>query len=313
MRIVVLGAGVQGTVFAVRLTLAGHQVTLVSRPQRAIELRRDGAAIQDLKNMRICTKALPVLERLPPDIPADLSLVTVRREQIETVLPDLVQAIAIPRIAFLVNHANGSADLPTLLGRSRTVLAFPGIAGDRAGTIIRYLDIPQQHTVVEERASDVIFLFREAGFPVDAVRDMDAWLQRHAVFITAIAGALYENDCDAFRLAQNLEMVSRFIVAVREGWAAQDRKRMGPAPFALRAIMCWVPLRLSARYWSRLLASPCGDIYFARHARHAPAEMASLADDVRILLQEGEAPGLRKLLASIDSWRRRFDGDSQDV
>jgi NAD(P)-dependent dehydrogenase (short-subunit alcohol dehydrogenase family) len=158
LRIVVLGAGVQGTVFAVRLALAGHQVTLVSRPERAIELRREGAAIQDLKNMRICTKTLPVLERLPPDIPAELCLVTVRREQIETVLPDLVQAIAIPRIAFLVNHANGSADLSPLLGRSRTVLAFPGIAGDRAGTIIRYLDIPQQHTVVEERARDVISL-----------------------------------------------------------------------------------------------------------------------------------------------------------
>ena len=254
--------------------------------------------------MRICTKALPVLERLPPDFAAEMCLVTLRREQIETVLPDLVQAIAIPRIVFLVNHANGSADLLTLLGRSRTVLAFPGIAGDREGAIIRYLDVPQQHTVVEEKAQDVVSLFRDAGFPVDIVRDMDAWLQRHAVFITAIVGALYENDCDALRLAQNLEMVRRFIDAVREGWTAQDRKRVGPAPFALRTIMCWVPLRLSVRYWSQLLASPCGDIYFARHARHAPAEMASLADDVRNFLDEGEAPELQRLLASIDAWRR---------
>ena len=46
---------------------------------------------------------------------------------------------------------------------------------------------------------------------------------RDVVFITAIVGALYESDCDALRLAQNLEMVCRFIVAVREGWTAQDR------------------------------------------------------------------------------------------
>jgi ketopantoate reductase len=65
LRIVILGAGVQGTVFAVRLAIAGHQVTLVSRPERAIELRQGGAAIQDVKTMRICTKMLPVLERLP--------------------------------------------------------------------------------------------------------------------------------------------------------------------------------------------------------------------------------------------------------
>jgi hypothetical protein len=257
--------------------------------------------------MRICTNVLPVLERLPPDFAADMCLVTVRREQIEAVLPDLVQATAIPRIVFLVNHANGSEDLRALLGGSRTVLAFPGIAGDCEGAVVRYLDISQQHTVVEERAQDVVSLFREAGFRVDTVRDMDAWLQRHAVFITAIVGALYENDCDALCLAQNLEMVRRFIIAVREGWIAQDHKRLEPAPFALRAIICWRPLRLSAKYWSQVLASPCGEIYFARHARHAPAEMASLADDVRNFLGAGEAPEFQSLLASIDAWRKVND------
>jgi ketopantoate reductase len=301
LRIVILGAGVQGTVFGVRLATAGHDVTLISRSERAIELRQGGATIQDLKTMRICTKVLPVLERLPPDFAADICLVTVRREQIETVLPDLAEATAIPRVVFLMNHVKGSGNLLTFPELSRRVLAFPGIAGYRETSIIRYLDILQQHTVVEESARDVVSLFREAGFAVDAVQDMEAWLQRHAVFITAMAGALYENDCDALRLAQNLEGIRRFVVAVREGWKAQDRKGVRPAPFALRAIICWVPLRFSARYWSRLLASH-GEIYFSRHTRYAPAEMASLANDVRDLLREGEAPRLRRLLASIDAW-----------
>jgi 2-dehydropantoate 2-reductase len=299
------GAGVQGSVFAVRLALAGHQVTLIARHERAGELRHRGATIQNLKTAQISTVTLPVLERLPSDFAADVCLVTVRREQIESVLPDLEHAIAIPRIVFLVNHANGSADLVRRLGRSRLVLAFPGIAGDCRDAVVRYLEIPQQRTVVEQSAQDVAQLFRDAGFPVDTVRDMDAWLQRHAVFVTAIAGALYENHCDAFRMAQNLDAVRRFIVAVREGWSAQDRKRISPAPLALHTIMGWVPLRLSTKYWSRLLASSCGDIYFARHARHAPAEMAALAGDVRNFLREGEAPTLQRLLASVDVWAQR--------
>jgi ketopantoate reductase len=310
LRIVILGAGVQGTVFAVQLTRAGHQVTLISRPERALELRQEGATIQNLATMEICTKVLPVLESLPPTLVADICLVTVCRQHIDTVLSDLVRATAIPRVVFLVNHANGSADLMKALGPSRTVLAFPGIAGDRQGSIIRYLDVPQQHTVVEEKARDVVSLFRNAGFPVDVVRDMDAWLQRHAVFITAIVGALYHNDCDSLRLAQDSKMVRRFIVAVREGWTAQDRKRVGPPPFLLRTIICFVPLWLSVRYWSRLLASPRGDIYFARHARHAPAEMASLANDVRHFLCGEEAPGLQMLLASIDAWWQRIIDNS---
>jgi 2-dehydropantoate 2-reductase len=303
VNIVILGAGVQGTVYAVRLAKAGHQVTLISHPERTVELRQGGASIQNLNSMRIFTRVLPVLEALPPGFEVDVCLVTVRREQIETALADLIQAPGIPRIVFLVNHANGSDHLTKLLGRSRTVLAFPGIAGDRQGNLIRYLDIPQQHTVVEQHAHDIVSLFREAGFPVDTVRDMDAWLMRHAIFITAIAGALYENACDASRLAKNPAMVRRFILAVRQGWAAQDRRRVGPAPFALRAIMCWVSLRFSARYWCRLLASPHGDIYFARHVRHAPIEMAYLAQDVRNFFGESEAPELQSLLASIDAWQ----------
>jgi hypothetical protein len=132
---------------------------------------------------------------------------------------------------------------------------------------------------------------------------MDAWLQRHAVFITAIAGALYENACDASRLAKNPATVRRFILAVRQGWAAQDRRRIGPAPFALRSILCWVPLRFSTRYWCRLLASPHGDIYFARHVLHAPQEMAALAQDLRNSFDASQAPELQSLLASIDAWQ----------
>jgi 2-dehydropantoate 2-reductase len=312
LKIVIVGAGVQGTVFAVRLALAGHHVTLISRPGRAAELRHAGATIQNAETSRIYTKVLPVLESLPPDFLADICLVTVRREQIKNVLPGLAEAIAIPRVVFLGNYAYCSDNLLAILGRSRAVLAFPGIAGYRDAAVIRYGDISQQHTVVEERAQDVVSLFRRAGFRVDPVRNMEAWLQRHAVFITAIAGALYESDCDARLLAQNSEAVRRLIVGVREGWAAQDRKGVGAAPLALRTIMCWVPLRLSAIYWSRLLASPRGDLYFARHTRHAPAEMASLAEDVRSSLCENGGPEFKRLLASIDTGRRDSSDESLD-
>ncbi len=300
MKIVILGAGVQGTVFAVRLAAHDHQVTLVSRAGRATELNQQGASIRDTETMRITTRFLPVLDRLPADFAADMCLVTVRREQIESVLPDLARATAIPRMVFLGNYANVSGRLLTLIGRPRTVLAFPGVAGYRDGGIIQYCQIPQQRTAVEESAQDVAACFKQAGFRVDRVRDMNAWLQRHTVFITAIAGALYENGCDASRLARNHETLRRFIKAVREGWAALDCRAVGAAPLGLRTIMCWVPLPLSVRYWSRLLIAR-GDLYFARHMRHAPAEMASLAEDVRSFLGDRKAPALRLLLGSIDA------------
>ena len=87
-KIVVLGAGVQGTVFGVRLAQRGNEVTLIARPDRAQELRQFGATIQNADTSETCTISLPVMERLASDCSADSCLVTVRREQIAAVLPD---------------------------------------------------------------------------------------------------------------------------------------------------------------------------------------------------------------------------------
>jgi hypothetical protein len=154
--------------------------------------------------------------------------------------------------------------------------------------------------VVEANAGDVISIFRGAGFRVSRVREMDAWLRRHAVFVTAVAGALYEAGGSARRLAANPEGVGTFILAVREGWSALDRRGVKSAPLALRTIICWVPLPFATGYWRRLLDSARGELYFARHARHAPAEMAALAADVRELLDDVPTPCLDRLYSAIN-------------
>jgi hypothetical protein len=132
------------------------------------------------------------------------------------------------------------------------------------------------------------------------MHDIDAWLKRHVVFVTAICGALYGVDCGAERLAEDPGSVRDFILAVREGWGALDRRDIAPAPLALRAIMCWVPLALSVGYWQRLLRSARGELYFARHARHAPDEMKALARDVEAIVQDDAMPRLRALFGAID-------------
>jgi hypothetical protein len=142
---------------------------------------------------------------------------------------------------------------------------------------------------------------RQAGFKVALVADMPSWLCRHAVLVTAIGGALCESGIDAARLGGDSERVRTFVQAVREGWAAMDERRVGRPPLALRAIFQWVPLPLSVAYWSRLLRSPRGEYYFARHTRHAVSELAMLAADVRKLLPMEGLPALSRLYAAIDA------------
>jgi 2-dehydropantoate 2-reductase len=299
MKIIVFGAGVQGTLYGVRLARSGHDVTLVARQKRAADLRERGAVIHDVFSGRIDTAPVQVVEELAAETSADLCIVAVRREQIDEVLPKLAAASFIDRFLFLVNHANGSEALYAALGRSRVVIGFPGAAGGLEDGIDLYVEVAEQPTVIEATAPDIAAMIRDAGFHVDLLSDVESWLRRHAIFVTAIGGALYEVDCDANRLAADVHRLRSFILAVREGWAALDRLRVAPPPLALRAIFCWVPLAFAVNYWRSLLRSARGDLYFARHTRHAAREMAALAEDIRSLTSEA-MPQLRRLYAAID-------------
>jgi 2-dehydropantoate 2-reductase len=300
-RIVVLGAGVQGTLYGVRLARAGHEVTLVARGRRAEELRHHGAIIENALTRSREVERLPVIEAIDPALDADVCLVTVRREQLEGVLADLNAAHRIPRVVFMVNHACGSEFLFGAIGRGRAVLGFPGAAGSIEEGVDRYVEVTEQPTAIEASASDIAALLEGAGFRVSLVQDMDAWLRRHAVFVTAVGGALYEVGGDGQRLAMDSQGVRNLILAVREGWAAMDRLGIAPAPMALRTIFHWVPLPVSVFYWRRLIGSQRGEYYFARHTRHAAREMVALAADIRALLPDDAMPHLRRLYKAIDT------------
>ena len=242
LKIFVFGAGVQGTLYAVRLARAGHDVTLVARRGRAAELLHYGAAIKESLTGHTDTLRLRVIERLDPQTVCDICLITVRREHLTSVLSDLSSASGIGQFVFMVNHANGSEEIYQALDRSRVVLAFPGAAGSLEKGVVHYVNVREQRTAVEARALNIAALFRQAGVRVQRVQDMDGWLKQHAAFITAIAGALYAEHGHSRRLAANRKVIRTLITAVREGWSALDQKGVASAPFALRAIFCWVPL-----------------------------------------------------------------------
>jgi len=158
-------------------------------------------------------------------------------------LPTLPAATSIGRIVFMVNHANGSEELLKALGRKRVVLALPGAAGSIEAEVDRYVEVSEQATFVEVNALDVISLFKGSGFRVAPVKDMDAWLRRHAVFVTTFAGAIEEAGGDARSLGANRERVRDLILAVREGWSALDHRGVEPASLALRTIFAGFPSR----------------------------------------------------------------------
>jgi len=60
------------------------------------------------------------------------------------------------------------------------------------------------------------------------------------------------------------------------------------------------PTAFVVDYWRRVLASPRGELWFGAHSRAAPAEMRSLAEELKAVVRRTvrPAPDLERLLAA---------------
>jgi 2-dehydropantoate 2-reductase len=107
VRILVIGAGVNGSVCAASLYKAGINVTVLVRGQRYEELRNNGIIIENsLTHERNITN-VPVINTLEPDDIYDYILVIIRQDQIAALLPVLAKNQS-SNIIFMVNNLSGA-------------------------------------------------------------------------------------------------------------------------------------------------------------------------------------------------------------
>ena len=307
LRILVIGAGVIGSVYATSLQATGAHVTLLARGQHAAELRASGLVLQDATTGQSTTNHFPIIERLVPAERYDLALVCVRLNQVATILPDLAANQQIPTLLFFLNNPTGTGLLVKRLGAQRVVLGFPGVGGTREGTRVRYVRIRQQPTTLGEvdgqltpRLRRLATLFTQAGFSTAISRSMDGWLKTHAVFVACVSAALALEGGDSVRLGQHRAAVTMMVSAIREGFAALQSLGVRVKPFNLKVIFSWMPRWFAVRYWQRALQTDLGTLAIAPHANAASDEMREVARQILVFLEPSPrpTPTLKRLLGT---------------
>jgi 2-dehydropantoate 2-reductase len=286
VRILVLGAGAIGSVYAGQLLQAGHDVALVARGRRLIDLRAHGLVLEGAESGQHRELAIEVLDVPAADGRYDLIVVAVRSEQLTETLPILAAITDVPDVLFLGNSAGRSRGLIEALG-DRVVLGFPGAGGVLDGAAVRYVLIRQQKTMLGEpsgaissRVRRMQATFSDAGFPTRLTTDIDAWLLGHVAFVVPIAFALYRADTDAARLARDPVSLRLMVRATSQAFRALRAAHVAEIPTNLAILYLWMPPRFAVGYWQRILASPRGELWFAGHARGAAQEMTLLRDEL---------------------------------
>lgn len=302
-RLLVIGAGVNGSLCAVRLFQAGADVSLLARGARVAQLRRDGVVLEDPFTGAHTIARVPVLEELLPDDVYDYVLVVVRRNQVDALLPALARNRS-PCVVMMVNTVTGPQAWSQALGPGRLLLGFVFGAGRREGDLVRVMQLRRGRTPFGEpdgtlspRLLRLVELLRAAGLGACESPDLPDWLATHAAMVAPLAVAILAHRSDTYALARSPAELRALAGAMRETVAVlrATGHRVVPRPLAL---LPWVPRGLLVLALRRLLGSRYGEVGAGWHCSQAPDELNQLAADVReLVLRSGLAvPELRALL-----------------
>ena len=295
MKVLVVGAGVVGTVYGAHLAAAGNTVSVLSHGPRTEYVAAGGLRAQDPTGGGLAEAKAAVVTDASGDY--DVVLVAVRRDQLASACAGLTGLAGKPAVLFLGNNPGGRASVTAGLPGD-VYLGFPGIGGVMTGGTAQYVRIRQQPTALQETSDPRLAALESdltgRGFAVQRVADMDGWLSYHAAFVACITAALYRCGTDPIRLAADRVTLTLMCRAITESFAALRAGGAAGLPRNLAVLHSPLLRVVAVHYWARTMRSPMGELCFAAHARHAPVEMRALGHDMEARITG--SPALTELL-----------------
>ncbi len=296
MRILVYGAGVIGGIFAGKLYEAGHDVTMLARGNRYVELAKDGLILEDVYTKKRTVSKINMIEKLEQDDCYDYILVVMQKNHVGSVLASLKENCS-PNIVFVVNNALGYEKWANSVGGDRLMIGFPSAGGERTDKgIVRYfvgkgiIRLFQTTTFGEydgtksKRVQKLIEAFNQAGIPSVFCHNMDAWQKHHVAIVTCIANALYKYDGNNYQMAKSFEDVRLMLRGIKEGFSALKALGYSITPLKLNYFL--LPNALLLLIFKPLMGTKLAEITMSKHAMAAINEMKCLQDEFDLLASE---------------------------
>ncbi|MCL2637427.1 MAG: NAD-binding protein [Oscillospiraceae bacterium] len=289
MRILIYGAGVIGSIYAVKFSNAGYDVTVFARSNRLTALENKGLLYNS--NNIVKKSNIKVIDKLNPDDIYDYIFVTVRYEQIESALAGLKENRS-PNIITMVNNPNGFKKWEEIIGKGKLIPSFAGAGGQIENDILYFQLTPkivQPTTFGEiggaktERIKKLKKLFKTSRIPCSISRNMDAWQKSHLAMVTALANGIYFDGGNNYTTAKNKKAVRFMSTSLKENFKALRKIGIPVTPSKLKAfIIC--PLWLMDIILRLIYNTKFAETLISSHAKIAKREMEILDKEFKMLV-----------------------------
>jgi 2-dehydropantoate 2-reductase len=301
VRILVIGAGVNGSVCAAWLFRHGVDVTVLARGKRLAAIQSDGIVIENAFSQKRTVARVRAIGELASGDTYDYILVVVRRNQVAALLPTLA-ANSSPNVVFMNNNLVGPGEIVAALGTERSMLGFVFAGGKRDGEIIRAIGpfarpmMPTPFGEIDGRVTPrlkrLVKLLNGAGLRAKVSTNIVDYLATHASGVAALVPLALKYGIDVKALARSSDDLKLAATAMRETLPVLKALGHKIVPGG-HQILSVTPVSVLALLLRLLCNSRIGEV-----VHQAPDEMRALADDLRAaVIRSGvPAPAIRKVL-----------------
>jgi len=304
VKILIIGAGVNGSACATILHKSGIDVTLMARGQRYDDILNEGVIIENPLNGKRTVTAVPVVDRLDPDDIYDYIFVIMRKNQALELLPLLARNHS-PSIVFMGNTLAGPEEYTNALGKDRVLMGSVYAGGRREGKIIRAMvfnkvAVPfgEPDGTVTPRLTRLVATLNQGVSRAKISTCIVDNLITHASAIPPLGNLLIKHGCDSRAFAKSTDDLYLMVDAMRESHAVIQAVGYRIEPSSDR----WqetIPRFLLVALFKALFSTKFGEVGAAYHASQAPDEMRHLSHELSALVEKSglAVPALRSVLA----------------
>lgn len=280
MRLLIYGAGVIGSLYAVLFKEAGYDTTIYARGHRLDILQNQGLLYK--KNNKIKKIDIIVLDQLNDDDMYDFIFLTVRENQLYQALIEL-KSNKSKTIITMVNSLDNYEIWENIVGKGRIMPAFPGAGGIITNGTLDASLTPRfiQPTTFSEisgkktkRAEQLSQIFKHAHIPFQQVNDMHIWQLCHLGMVVPLADAYYQTEHPE-SVGQDKVIMKKTARELKDNFKILYDNLHTLSPYKMN-IFRILPMPILTYILSQTYKSRFGYTFMYQHAMKAPDEMREL-------------------------------------
>lgn len=291
-RILIFGAGVIGSMYAMKLIEAGVDVTLFAHSKRFKSLSENGLQYKEKGSVK--SIQVKVIDTLENDDIYDFIFVTVRYDRSESALLALKDNQS-KNIVTMTSNSIGFSSWLDIVG-DRLLPAFPGFGGQMKDGVLHARFLPkiiaatafgEVNGEVTERIEKLAKLFKTAKLPYVIKKDMQAYLITHSVSDIAMLSVLHSEDKITDKKTARTRKTARQITGTLKAYLRAIQKAgVSIDPPMLKMVVKFPNLFLDLFFMTWLRTKMVRDMMLPDYANRANNEIVQLSHDLMKFLSQ---------------------------